>query len=137
LEGTDYGAMDFSDREERAEILKTQLQDLEEELQEARRSAAGAKDELLALDQQQFRNTSKLEEYSRLLQDIAAEIEVLEKQDSSSRDELIRERERFQAAKVRFEEIQATQLTKYKGATEKAGFVFVNLKSFEEFVKKN
>ncbi|MFP5490474.1 MAG: chromosome segregation protein SMC [Bacteriovoracia bacterium] len=107
LEGTDYGAMDFSDREERAEILKTQLQDLEEELQEARRSAAGAKDELLALDQQQFRNTSKLEEYSRLLQDIAAEIEVLEKQDSSSRDELIRERERFQAAKVRFEEIQA------------------------------
>jgi len=105
LEGTDYGAMDFSDREERAELLKQQLQDLEEELQNARRDAASAKDAVAALDQQQFRNTSKLEEYSRLLQDIAAEIEVLEKQDSTSRDELIRERERFQLAKTRLEEV--------------------------------
>jgi hypothetical protein len=41
------------------------------------------------------------------------------------------------AAKKRFEEIQNGQLAKYKAATEKAGFVFVTLKSFEEFVKKN
>jgi photosystem II stability/assembly factor-like uncharacterized protein len=43
----------------------------------------------------------------------------------------------FTVAKKRFEEIQNGQLTKYKTATEKAGFVFVTLKSFEEFVKKN
>jgi TPP-dependent indolepyruvate ferredoxin oxidoreductase alpha subunit len=41
------------------------------------------------------------------------------------------------AAKKRFEEIQNGQLAKYKAAAEKAGFVFVTLKSFEEFVKKN
>ncbi|MBY0516560.1 MAG: chromosome segregation protein SMC [Bacteriovoracaceae bacterium] len=106
LEGTDYGAMDFSEREERSELLKQQLIDLEEELQAARKNATSAKDELSALDQQQFRNTSKIEEYSRLLQDIAAEIEVLEKQDSTSRDDLIKERERFNLAKAALEEIQ-------------------------------
>lgn len=117
LEGTDYGAMDFSEREERAELLKQQLQDLEEELNNARREAGSAKDAIAALDQQQFRNSSKLEEYARLLQDIAAEIEVLEKQDSTSRDELVRERERFQQAKTRLEEV-AGQLPDAKAALE-------------------
>ncbi len=123
LEGTDYGAMDFSEREERVELLKGQLADLEEELQEARKSAASAKDELARLDQQQFKNTSKLEEYARLLQDIAGEIEVLEKQDSSSRDELVRERERFQTARQRFEELQAKQPTAKERLESLAGEV--------------
>jgi chromosome segregation protein len=117
LEGTDYGAMDFSEREERSELLKQQLLDLEEELTTARREAGTAKDAVAALDQQQFRNSSKLEEYARLLQDIAAEIEVLEKQDSTSRDELVRERERFQTAKARLDEINA-QLPEAKGTQE-------------------
>jgi hypothetical protein len=43
----------------------------------------------------------------------------------------------FAAAKKRFQEVQAAQLSKYKTSTEKAGFVFVSLKSFEEYVKKN
>lgn len=117
LEGTDYGAMDFSELEERTELLKQQLLDLEEELQQARRQAVSAKDELAALDQQQFRNTSKLEEYARLLQDTATEIEVLEKQDSSSRDELIRERERYAEAKARLDAVMA-ELPAAKSALE-------------------
>ena len=40
-------------------------------------------------------------------------------------------------AKKRFKEIQIAQLAKYLAATEKAGFVSVTMKSFEEFVKKN
>jgi hypothetical protein len=43
----------------------------------------------------------------------------------------------FTEAKKRFNEIQTAQLAKYKAATEKEGFTFVTLKSFEEFVKKN
>ncbi len=108
LESTDYGAMDFADREERAELLKQQLVDLEEELQTARRDVQSAKDALAALDQQQFRNSSKLEEYARLLQDLTAEIEVLEKQSSNFTDDLMRERDRFVQAKARLEEILGT-----------------------------
>lgn len=106
LENTDYGAMDFSEREEKTEILKAQLADLEEELREIRREAQGAKDTLSNLDTQQFKNTSKLEEYSRLLQDLTAEIEALEKQSSNFTDDLLKERERFRTSLARLEELQ-------------------------------
>jgi hypothetical protein len=43
----------------------------------------------------------------------------------------------FTEAKKRFKEIQIAQLAKYLAATEKAGFVSVTMKTFEEFVKKN
>lgn len=106
LEGTDYGAMDFSETEEKVEILKTQLLDLEEELREARNSSYSAKDEVAALDQVQFKNTSKLEEYARLLQDITSEVEVLEKQSSQFTDEILRERDQMQKAFERLESVQ-------------------------------
>jgi len=108
IEATDYGAMDFADREERTELLKQQLQDLEEELTQARRDHAQAKEALASLDQQQFRTSSKLEEYARLLQDMTAEIEVLEKQSSNFTDDLMNERERFRSAKTRMDELAET-----------------------------
>jgi hypothetical protein len=43
----------------------------------------------------------------------------------------------FAEAKKRFKEIQIAQLAKFNTATEKAGFVFETMKSFEEYVKKN
>lgn len=107
LEGTDYGAMDFSEREEKAELLKQQLLDLEEELREARKAASTAQESLARIDQQQFRNSSKLDEYSRLLQDLAAEVEGLEKQSSQFTDELLKERERHRVAAARLEETSA------------------------------
>ncbi len=118
LEGTDYGAMDFSDLEEKVEILKTQLHDLDEELREARNSSFSAKDEVAALDQQQFKNTSKLEEYARLLQDITSEVEVLEKQSSQFTDELVRERDQMQKAFERLESVK-TQMPEAKSQLEK------------------
>lgn len=113
LEGTDYGAMDFSDLEEKVEILKTQLHDLDEELRDARNSSFSAKDEVAALDQQQFKNTSKLEEYARLLQDITSEVEVLEKQSSQFTDELVRERDQMQKAFEKLEVLK-TQMPEAK-----------------------
>lgn len=106
LEGTDYGAMDFSEREEKSELLKQQLTDLEDELREYRRQAQVAKESLGQLDNIQFKNNSKLEEYARLLQDLTAEIDVLEKQSSNFTDDLLKERERFRVSKTRLEEVQ-------------------------------
>lgn len=108
LEGTDYGAMDFSDREEKAELLKQQLSDLEDELREYRRQASAAKESLIQADNLQFKNASKLEEYARLLQDLTTEIEVLEKQSSNFTDDLLKERERFRSSVTRLEEVQQT-----------------------------
>lgn len=105
LETTDYGAMDFSEREEKSELLKQQLGDLEEELRELRRQNATAKESLGQVDNLQFKNASKMEEYSRLLQDLTAEIEVLEKQSSNFTDDLLKERERFRSSQTRLEEV--------------------------------
>jgi chromosome segregation protein len=107
LERTDYGAMDFSEHEEKVELLKQQLIDLEEELKEARNLAFSSKDQVQALDQLQFKNNSKLEEYARLLQDITSEIDVLEKQTSQFTDELLREREKMIQAKSHLDGIQS------------------------------
>ena len=43
----------------------------------------------------------------------------------------------LQEAKKSFSAIKSAQVTKYKTATEKAGIKFIELKSFEEFVKKD
>jgi hypothetical protein len=43
----------------------------------------------------------------------------------------------FEDAKKKFQAIKDAQLSKYKTATEKAGFKFIELKPYEEFVKKN
>ncbi len=131
LEGTDYGAMDFSDTEEKVEILKTQLLDMEEELREARNSSFSAKDEVAALDQQQFKNTSKLEEYARLLQDITSEVEVLEKQSTQFTDELIRERDQMQKSFDRLEIVKA-QMPEAKGLLEK---LQLEVKSIDQEVR--
>ncbi len=105
LESTNYEEMDFSSIEEKVEILKTQLYDLEEELNEKRKELTASKDEMQLLDNEAFKNTSKLEEYSRLIQDMTAEIEVLEKSTSNFTDDLMKDRSRLKSSQSRVEEL--------------------------------
>jgi chromosome segregation protein len=107
LERNNYEQMDFSALEEKVELLKGQLFDLEEEMGEKRRSYSTAKESFQALDNEAFKNTSKLEEYSRLLQDLTAEIETLEKSTSNFTDDLMRDRAKMKSSQARVEEIEA------------------------------
>src|SRR5690606_7804265 len=64
-----------------------------------------------ALDNEAFKNASKLEEYARLLQDLTSEIEVLEKSTSNFTDDLVRDRSKvkeYQAQVEALEEIIPT-----------------------------
>jgi len=107
LESNNYEQMDFSDLEEKVEILKSQMFDLEEELNEKRRELNLSKEKLQALDQEAFRNSSKLEEYSRLLQDLTAEIETLEKSTSNFTDDLMKDRAVVKSSGARVEEMKS------------------------------
>lgn len=107
LESNNYEQMDFSNLEEKVELLKTQMFDLEEELNEKRRELNASKEKLQALDNEAFKNTSKLEEYSRLLQDLTAEIENLEKSTSNFTDDLMKDRATVKASGTRVEELKS------------------------------
>ncbi len=108
LESNNYEQMDFSNLEEKVELLKTQMFDLEEELGEKRRELNASKEKLQALDNEAFKNSSKLEEYSRLLQDLTAEIETLEKTTSNFTDDLMKDRATVKASGAKVEEFKAT-----------------------------
>lgn len=60
LESNNYEQMDFSSLEEKVELLKSQMYDLEEELTEKRRDLTASKEKLQALDNEAFKNSSKL-----------------------------------------------------------------------------
>jgi chromosome segregation protein len=99
--------MDFSALEEKVELLKGQMSDLEEELSEKRRELSASKDRFHTLDNEAFKNSSKLEEYSRLLQDLTAEIETLEKSTSNFTDDLMRDRSKVKSSQAKVEELSA------------------------------
>ncbi len=107
LESNNYEQMDFSTLEEKVELLKGQMFDLEEELNEKRRELTTSKDKFLAMDNEAFKNSSKLEEYSRLLQDLTTEIETLEKSTSNFTDDLMRDRSKVKSSQAKVEELSA------------------------------
>lgn len=107
LESNNYEQMDFSSLEEKVELLKSQMYDLEEELTEKRRDLAASKEKLQALDNEAFKNSSKLEEYSRLLQDLTTEIETLEKTTSNFTDDLMKDRATVKSSGAKVEELKA------------------------------
>ena len=107
LEANNYEQMDFSNLEEKVELLKTQMFDLEEELNEKRRELSTNKEKLQALDNEAFKNSSKLEEYSRLLQDLTSEIETLEKTTSNFTDDLMKDRATVKSSGAKVEELKA------------------------------
>lgn len=107
LESNNYEQMDFSALEEKVELLKGQMFDLEEELNEKRRELSSSKERFQALDNEAFKNSSKLEEYSRLLQDLTAEIETLEKSTSNFTDDLMRDRAKVKSSQAKVEELSS------------------------------
>lgn len=107
LESNNYEQMDFSSLEEKVELLKGQMFDLEEELNEKRRELSSSKERFQSLDNEAFKNSSKLEEYARLLQDLTAEIETLEKSTSNFTDDLMKDRQKVKSAQAKVEELQA------------------------------
>ena len=107
LESNNYEQMDFSNLEEKVELLKSQMFELEEELQDKRRELNSSKEKLQSLDNDLFKNTSKLEEYSRLLQDSTTEIETLEKSTSNFTDDLMKDRAVVKSSGVKVEELRA------------------------------
>jgi chromosome segregation protein len=100
LEANNYEQMDFSSLEEKVELLKSQMYDLEEELNEKRRELNSSKEKFQCLDNEAFKNSSKLEEYSRLLQDLTSEIETLEKSTSNFTDDLMRDRAKVKSSQA-------------------------------------
>jgi chromosome segregation protein len=105
LEANNYEQMDFSSLEEKVELLKSQMYDLEEELNEKRRELTTSKEKFQSLDNEAFKNSSKLEEYSRLLQDLTTEIETLEKSTSNFTDDLMRDRAKVKSSQAKVEEL--------------------------------
>lgn len=105
LESNNYEQMDFAALEEKVELLKGQMSDLEDELNEKRRELSASKEKFLALDNEAFKNSSKLEEYARLLQDLTAEIETLEKSTSNFTDDLMRDRSKVKSSQAKVEEL--------------------------------
>ncbi len=103
LEANNYEQMDFSALEEKVELLKGQMSDLEEELTEKRRSLSESKEKLQTQDNEAFKNSSKLEEYSRLLQDLTSEIETLEKSTSNFTDDLMKDRATVKSSSEKLE----------------------------------
>lgn len=79
---------------EELELKQTAVDDLEDELKTK-------KEAMTKLEQVAFQNNSKLEEYSRLLQDLSTEIEALEKQYSGVSNELAKQRDEvFSSSKI-------------------------------------
>ncbi len=105
LETNNYEQMDFSQLEEKVELLKGQMSDLEEELNEKRRELSASKEKFQSLDNEAFKNSSKLEEYSRLLQDLTTEIETLEKSTSNFTDDLMRDRSNVKSTQAKLSEL--------------------------------
>ena len=107
LEANNYEQMDFAELEEKVDLLKGQMTDLEDDISEKRRTLNASKEKLQALDNEAFKNSSKLEEYSRLLQDLTSEIETLEKSTSNFTDDLMKDRATVKTSGAKVEEFKS------------------------------
>ena len=106
LKEANYAEMDFSDREEKVEALKEQLQEKDEEISDLTNLLDETRSEFSEIDQIVFKNTSKLQEYSNALEDIMAEIEEIEKNTADHSDELVEQREKVQALGNELDELE-------------------------------
>ncbi|MGK0366911.1 MAG: chromosome segregation protein, partial [Thermoproteota archaeon] len=106
LESSNPEDADFSEMEERVELLKENLRDKEDALNLLKSELEEAKDRFSDIDQREFKNTSKLEEFASSLQDINAEIESLEEHSSNFTDELTSQREQLRLSTTKKEELK-------------------------------
>lgn len=107
FEGEEENGPDYSSLEEKVSELKEQLELQDSAFYEAEEEVKILKNKIQELEQRNYRNASRMEEYGAGLQDITQEIEVLEKQYSSVTVEMSSDREL-----VRNLEIQVEDLTK-------------------------
>lgn len=119
LEESNLDQMDFSDMEESVEIMKEQLQDKQDYLSNLTSELSELKEEFTSIDQEAFKNTSKLEEYAKSLQDINSEIESLEQHSSGFSDELNAQRDQMRVAEKAKDEL-AIEIEDLKGAHKEA-----------------
>lgn len=103
----------FEEMEERITILKNNLNDKEEEYQLTASKFQEEKKLQEEVDQKIFRNSSKLEEFARTLEDIILEIDDIEKSTSSFTDEIIKQREEVKNLREKSSSLEES-LKKYK-----------------------
>lgn len=99
LESINFEEMDLTDLEEKVATLKETLTEKEDEISDLASQLEDSKKEFSEVDQQVFKNNSKLEEYSANLEDITAEIEQIEASTANHSDELVSQREELEKAK--------------------------------------
>jgi chromosome segregation protein len=135
LEEQNLAEMDFSDREELVESLKEQQGDINTTVQDLAAEIDALKESTNELDQQIYRNTSKMEEYSASLQDINEEVEELEKATAGRSDELVKLREDTQAAKEKLHALEETTEKLKAELDEKSPILEEKEKEFAELSK--
>lgn len=108
LEAQNFEEMDFSDLEEKVDSYKETMEEKSELINDLSSNLEDTKTEYTAIDQEVFKNTSKMDEYSANLEDISAEIEEIEKGHANFSDELVSQREETQKAKEELAIIEET-----------------------------
>lgn len=109
---------DYEAASEKLETMKSELEDRQAQISELEEELSIKKEELVKMDQQAFQNNSKLEEYAATLQDLATEIEAIEKQYSGVSTELAKERDEVIAAKNLAEELTEKEVSLKEAVNE-------------------
>jgi chromosome segregation protein len=102
---------DFSLLEEKVEHLKEELDFKTESFNDLRDSIASEKEALNKIEQDVFRNTSRLEEYAAQLQDLTKEIEALEAQYSGVNSQIVGERDAVAIAEKTSQELKEQEIS--------------------------
>ena len=90
---TENEAYDFDAHETEVEELKEKYNLASQEVEQAREEIEEMRESFQSLDQKMFRNTSKLEEFSKNIEDWTAEIDAVEKEYSGLSTKIANERE--------------------------------------------
>lgn len=109
IESANFEEMDFSSLEEKVENLKLELNDKEEAIKDLSLALEDVRQEFTQVDQQVFKNQSKIEEYSASLEDISSEIEEIESSTANYSDDLIKQREEVGGLKTEVAKLEENQ----------------------------
>lgn len=101
---------DFALLEERVEHLKEELEFKTQSFNDLKDEIDSEKELFNKIDQDLFRNTSRLEEYAAQLQDLTKEIEALEAQYSGVNTQIVSERDAVGAAEKYSSELKVNEL---------------------------
>ena len=111
---------DFTLLEEKVEHLKEELEFKVQSLNDLRDQLQSDKEAFQKIDQELFRNTSRLEEYANQLQDLTKEIEALEAQYSGVNTQIVAEREAVAIAERNSVELKEKEIALKSSIDEKS-----------------